>query len=79
MLISGFDDVLPAFGYNRVQEAAMPKLRFWITALAVIFAGLIVGVMSLPASWVSTAQWGPQSCWRPGLARNIGIAEQGCD
>ena len=47
----------------------MPKL--WIAALTAIAAGLLVGG--------STARWEPQSCWRPGLARNIGIAEQGCD
>jgi len=26
MLTKQFDDVLPAFGYTRVPEAAMPKL-----------------------------------------------------
>ena len=53
----------------------MPKL--WIAALAVIFAGLVAGM--IPASLVTTAQWEPQSCWRPGLERNIGIAEQACE
>jgi hypothetical protein len=39
-------------------------LRLWIAAIAVTAVGLFVGVMLLPASWVTTAQ----SCWRPGLA-----------
>ncbi len=52
----------------------MPKLRFWIAALAVICAGLLAGPMSCPVSLVATA-----SCWHPSLAGNIGIAEQGCD
>ncbi len=77
MLTKLFDDVLPAFGYTRITEAAMPKLRFWIAALTVIFAGLVAGMIA--ASLVTTARWEPQSCWHPGLARNIGIAEQGCD
>jgi hypothetical protein len=55
----------------------MPKLRFWIAALTIIFAGLVADM--IPASLVTTAQWEPQSCWHQGLTRNIDIAEQGCD
>jgi hypothetical protein len=64
-------ETLPAFGY----AAAMPKL--WI-AVAAIAAGLLVGAISRSAL-VTMAQWEARSCWKPGLARNIGIAEQGCD
>jgi len=70
------DDVLSTFSYVRVSETAMPKLRFCVVALTVIFAGLVAGM--IPASLVTMAQWEPQSCWHPGLERNIGIAEQAC-
>jgi hypothetical protein len=63
----------------RFEGYTMPKRYFWIAALALAAAGLFVGVMLLPASWVTTAQWEPQSCWHPGLERNIGIAEQACE
>jgi hypothetical protein len=73
-------DVLPTFGYTRVPEAAMPKLRFAIAALAALFAGYLGGVISRPAPLVATlsALPVPDLCWRPGLARNIGIAETPC-
>jgi hypothetical protein len=46
----------------------MRKRCFLIAALAVIAVGLLAGVISRPAA-----------CWHPGLARNIGIAEQACE
>jgi hypothetical protein len=84
MLTKQFNDVLPALGYTRGnREAAMPKLRFWITALTALFAGYLGGAISRPALLVATPS--PLSalpvldlCWRPGLARNIGIAETPC-
>ena len=84
MLTKQFDDVLPAFGYAREnREAIMPNFRFVITALAALFSGWLVGAISRPAPLVATPS--PLSalpvldlCWRPGLARNIGIAETPC-
>ncbi len=58
----------------------MPKLRFVITALAALFAGYLDGSISRSAPPLTTLSALPvlDLCWRPGLARNIGIAETPC-
>ena len=50
--------------------------RFWFAAGAVIVAGYLLGWATQAAILASLP--GPESCWRPGMARNIGIAEPAC-
>ena len=50
--------------------------RFWFTAGAIVVAGYLLGWATQAAILASLPE--PESCWRPGMARNIGIAEQAC-
>lgn len=59
--------------------------KFWIGAAAVASLLCLSNLACAePASTEAQAQPTPvqreaRSCWHPGLARNIGIAEQSCD
>jgi hypothetical protein len=70
------------------REAAMPKLRFVIIALAGIFIGWLGGAILRTESPVATPSPLPAqetaidlpACWRPGMERNAPIVvEDGCE
>jgi hypothetical protein len=50
--------------------------RFWLIAGAVMVVGYLLGWATQAALLASLPE--PDSCWRPGMARNIGIAEPAC-
>jgi hypothetical protein len=78
MLIKQFDDVLTTFGYAREnREAAMPKLRFVITALAALFAGYLGGAISRPAPPLTTLSALPVLA-RSMLAAGLGPQHRHC-
>jgi len=93
MLTKQFDDVLPTFGYvHGNREAAMLKVYWWFAAaLAALFIGWLVGVISRPAPLAAVPSMpsklpalektaAPVICWRPGLERNNSIVLMpGCE
>jgi hypothetical protein len=63
-------------GSTRDDMMPIRSRRFWLTAGAVMVAGYLLGWATQAAILASLPQ--PESCWRPGMARNIGIAELAC-
>ena len=75
-LVSGitlirFDDL------RKGLETVMPNRRFLLTVAVVLTAGWLLG-QGTQAALVAAQSIPDDLCWRPGLARNIGIAEMPC-
>jgi hypothetical protein len=60
--------------------------KFWIGVMAIVSLGMVAVALTISVSaWAQSAptqvpaRSETQSCWHPGLRRNIGIAELSCD